>query len=97
MNLDRTGVTGDPASPVHRLDPRAKIAGFAGITVVAVSTPLHAWPVFAACAVALAAIAATARIRPGTVWSRVRVILPVVVFALGYGVVLVARRLVIAA
>ena len=38
--LHRTGVPGDPASPIHRLDPRAKILGFAGITVVGVSTPL---------------------------------------------------------
>jgi cobalt/nickel transport system permease protein len=56
--LHRTGVAGNPASPIHRLDPRAKIVGLAGVTVVAVSTPLPAWPVFAACAVALAAIAA---------------------------------------
>jgi cobalt/nickel transport system permease protein len=78
--LHRTGVAGDPASPIHRLDPRAKIVGFAGITVVAVSTPLHAWPAFAACALALAAIAARARIGPGIIWSRARVILPLVIF-----------------
>jgi cobalt/nickel transport system permease protein len=78
--LHRTGIAGDPSSRVHRLDPRAKIAGFAGITVVAVSTPLHAWPAFVACALALAAIAAAARIRPGLVWSRARVVLPLVVF-----------------
>jgi cobalt/nickel transport system permease protein len=78
--LHRTGVAGDPASPIHRLDPRAKIAGFAGITVVAVSTPLHAWPAFAACFAALAAIAALAHVGPGIVWPRVRVILPLVVF-----------------
>jgi cobalt/nickel transport system permease protein len=78
--LHRTGVAGDQASPIHRLDPRAKIAGFAGITVVAVSTPLHAWPAFAACFAALAAIAALAHVGPGIVWPRVRVILPLVVF-----------------
>jgi cobalt/nickel transport system permease protein len=78
--LDRTGVAGDPASPIHRLDPRAKLAGFAGITVVAVSTPLRAWPAFVACALALAAIAGVARIRPSTIWARVRVILPLVLF-----------------
>ena len=54
-SLHRTGVAGDPASPIHRLDPRAKIVGLAGITVVAVSTPLQAWPAFVACALALAA------------------------------------------
>jgi cobalt/nickel transport system permease protein len=83
-SLHRTGVTGDPASPIHRLDPRAKIVGLAGITVVAVTTPLHAWPAFAACLAALAAIAAVARVSPRTVWSRVRVILPLVVFVAAF-------------
>jgi cobalt/nickel transport system permease protein len=78
--LHRTGVAGDLASPVHRLDPRAKIAGFAGITLVAVSSPLGAWPAFVACAAVLVAIAATARIGPGIVWSRARVVLPLVLF-----------------
>jgi cobalt/nickel transport system permease protein len=79
-SLHRTGIAGDPASPIHRLDPRAKLAGFAGITVVAVSTPLRAWPVFVACALALAAIAGLARVGPVVLWARLRVILPVVVF-----------------
>jgi cobalt/nickel transport system permease protein len=78
--LHRAGVAGDPASPIHRLDPRAKILGLAGITVVGVSTPLAAWPAFVACGLALAAIAALARVGPGVVWSRVRVILPLVLF-----------------
>ena len=78
--LHRTGVTGDPASRIHRLDPRAKILGFAGISVVAVSTPLHAWPAFVACGVALAVVAALAGVSAATVWSRARVILPLVVF-----------------
>jgi cobalt/nickel transport system permease protein len=78
--LHRTGVAGDPTSPVHRLDPRAKILGFAGITLVAVSSPLQAWPAFVACAVALAAIAVPARVSFGTVWGRARVVLPLVVF-----------------
>lgn len=78
--LHRTGVAGDPTSPIHRLDPRAKIIGFAGITVVGVSTPLGAWPAFAACVIALAAIAVLAQVGPGIVWSRARVILPLVVF-----------------
>jgi cobalt/nickel transport system permease protein len=82
--LHRTGVAGDPASPIHRLDPRAKILGLAGITVVGVSTPLHAWPAFAACFAALAAIAALARVGPGILWSRVRVILPLVVFVAAF-------------
>jgi cobalt/nickel transport system permease protein len=78
--LHRTGVAGNPASPIHRLDPRAKIVGLAGVTLVGVSTPLGAWPAFAACALALAAIAALARVGPGVIWSRARVILPLVLF-----------------
>lgn len=82
--LHRTGVAGNPASPIHRLDPRAKLVGLAGVTVVAVSTPLSAWPAFAACALALAAIAAVARVGPRTVWSRLRVILPLVVLVAAF-------------
>jgi cobalt/nickel transport system permease protein len=82
--LHRTGVAGAAASPIHRLDPRAKIVGLAGITVVAVSTPLRAWPAFVACALALLAIAAVARVGPAVVWPRVRVILPLVVFAAAF-------------
>jgi cobalt/nickel transport system permease protein len=78
--LHETGVAGDPASPVHRLDPRAKILGLAGITVVAVSTPPRLWPVLAACALALATIAAAGRIGPGVIWTRARLVLPLVVF-----------------
>jgi cobalt/nickel transport system permease protein len=82
--LHRTGIAGDPASPIHRLDPRAKIVGLAAVTVVAVSTPLHAWPAFAACALVLAAIAALGRVGPRVVWTRVRVILPLVVFVAAF-------------
>jgi cobalt/nickel transport system permease protein len=74
------GIAGDPASRVHRLDPRAKIVGFAGITIVGVSTPPRLWPVLAGCALTLAAIAAVGRIGPGVLWARVRVVLPLVVF-----------------
>jgi cobalt/nickel transport system permease protein len=78
--LHTVGVAGNTASPIHRLDPRAKIAGFAGITLVGVSTPPRHWPVLVACALALAAIAATGRVSPRVVWSRARVVLPLVVF-----------------
>jgi cobalt/nickel transport system permease protein len=70
--LHEAGVVGD--SPIHRLDPRAKVLGFAGITVVAVST--SAWPIHAACAAALALIAALAHLSPRTIARRVRVVLP---------------------
>jgi len=78
--LHESGLAGDPASRVHRLDPRAKIAGLAGITVVGVSTPPRYWPVLAACALALATIAALARVRPSVIWSRAKFVLPLVVF-----------------
>ena len=84
MSLDRAGVAGDPASPIHRLDPRAKIVGLAGVTLVAVSTPLRAWPAFVACALVLAAIAAIARIGIATIWTRLRAILPLVVFVAAF-------------
>jgi cobalt/nickel transport system permease protein len=78
--LELTGVAGDPASPVHRRDPRAKIVGLVGVTVVAVSTPLAAWPVYAACAAALVAVAALAHVPAATIWRRARVVLPLILF-----------------
>jgi cobalt/nickel transport system permease protein len=80
-SLDLTGIAGDPGSRVHRLDPRAKILGLLGLTVVAVSTPLERWPAFVACATALAVVAAVARVRPVDIWRRIRVVLPLVLLA----------------
>ena len=48
------GPAGDLRSPVHRLDPRAKILGLVAVTVVAVSTPISAWVVWVGCAAVLA-------------------------------------------
>jgi cobalt/nickel transport system permease protein len=79
-SLHGVGVAGDPASPVHRLDPRAKLLGLASVTLVAVSTPLHAWPAFVACALTLLLVAAVARVGPRVLWSRARIVLPLVVF-----------------
>ncbi len=76
--LHATGVAGNPRSAIHRLDPRAKLIGFAAITVVAVSTPLRAWPAYAACAVALVLAAAVAGVGPRTIWARTRIVLPLV-------------------
>jgi cobalt/nickel transport system permease protein len=78
--LNQTGIAGDPHSPIHRLDPRAKLIGLAGVTLVAVSTPLAAWPAYAACAATLIVVAALARVSPRTIWTRVRVVLPLVLF-----------------
>ncbi len=80
-SLELTGLAGDPASPVHRLDPRAKILGLVAITLVAVSTPLELWPVFACCAAALVAVAAAARVSPRAIWRRIRFLLPLVLAA----------------
>jgi cobalt/nickel transport system permease protein len=80
-SLELTGLAGDPASPVHRLDPRAKVLGLVAVTLVAVTTPLGAWPVYAVCFAVLAAVAAAARIRPGDVWRRARFVLPLVLLA----------------
>ncbi len=83
-DLALTEPAGDPASPVHRLDPRAKLLGFVGITCFAVSAPLHAWPVYAGCALALALLAAVARVPPGTIWRRVRGVLLLVLFVAAF-------------
>jgi cobalt/nickel transport system permease protein len=72
------GTAGDPGSRVHRLDPRAKVLGLLAITVVAVSTPLARWPVYVACAIVLSLYAAVARVGPGDLWRRTRVVLPLV-------------------
>ena len=79
-SLELTGLAGDPASPVHRLDPRAKIMGLVGVTLVAVSTPITAWPAFLACAAVLVLVAALAEVSPRDVWRRARFILPLVLF-----------------
>jgi cobalt/nickel transport system permease protein len=79
--LELTGIAGDPSSAVHRLDPRAKLVGLLAITILAVSTPLERWPVFVACGAVLAVYAAVARVRPGVIWRRARLLLPVVLLA----------------
>jgi cobalt/nickel transport system permease protein len=79
--MDLTGIAGDPGSRIHRLDPRAKIVGLLGLTLVAVTTPLSHWPVFLACAAALTLYAAAARVTPKDVWRRIKIVLPVVLLA----------------
>jgi cobalt/nickel transport system permease protein len=80
MSGPHATVAGDAGSRVHRLDPRAKIAGFAGITLVGVSAAPGDWPALAACALALAAVAAAARVGPRVIWARARAVLPLVLF-----------------
>lgn len=80
-SLELAGLAGDIASPVHRLDPRAKIVGLVAVTLVAVSTPIEAWPVFVACALVLAGVAWLGRVSAGDIWRRARFVLPVVLLA----------------
>jgi cobalt/nickel transport system permease protein len=80
-SLELTGVAGDPESPIHRLDPRAKILGLLGVTVVAVSTPVDLWPIYLACLVALGSVAAVARVPAGQLWRRARFVLALVLLA----------------
>ena len=84
LGLQLTGLAGDLAGPVHRLDPRAKILGLTTVTLVAVSAPIAAWPVHVACAVVLVAVAAAARISARTVWRRARIVLPPVLFVTAF-------------
>jgi len=77
-SLELTGVVGDRQSRFHRLDARVKIVVFAAITLVAVSTPLALWPVYAVCAYLLLAIAILARVPAAQVWRRARWVLPLV-------------------
>ncbi len=80
--LELAGIAGDPESPVHRLDPRAKLVGLLGVTVLAVSTPPALWPVYVACAAVLLRVAAAARVPAGVMWRRGRlVLLPVALVA----------------
>jgi cobalt/nickel transport system permease protein len=78
------GPVGDLSSRVHRLDPRAKIVGLLAVTAVAVSTPIAAWRVWVGCAVVLAAVAVAGRVPARAVWSRGRVVLPLVVFVAAF-------------
>jgi cobalt/nickel transport system permease protein len=79
-SLGAIGLAGDERSRVHGLDPRAKLVGLLSVTLVAVSTPLWAWPVYVACAAALVGVAVVGRIPARVIWARTRVVLPPVLF-----------------
>jgi cobalt/nickel transport system permease protein len=83
-SLELTGPAGDTASAVHRLDPRAKLLGLLAVTLVAVSTPLEAWPAFAGCAAVLAGVAAAAGVPAREIWRRARFVLPLVLLAAAF-------------
>ena len=81
-SLELTGLAGDPASRVHRLDPRAKLLGLVSVTFVAVSTPLSGLAGVCRLPAILAAVAMLgAQCRRATIWRRARFILPLVLFA----------------
>lgn len=80
----------DGASPVHRLAPEVKIMAMVVYTVVVVITPREDFWAFAGYAALIAAVAATARIRPGWLAKRATIELPFVILAVvlpfaGYG------------
>lgn len=79
--LGATGPTGDLGSRVHRLDPRAKLLGLTGVTVVGVSCTAAEWPVLVACAALLAAVAVLAGVSAREIWHRGMVVVPLVVAA----------------
>lgn len=78
-HLEGIGVAVDPASCVHRLDPRAKLIGLATVTIVAVSTPVEHWPVYAVCAGMLTLLALGARVPAGQVLRRASIGLRLVI------------------
>ena len=87
--LAAAGIAGDPASPVHRLDARAKLLGLAGLTVVAATSP--AWPLLACCA-ALLVVVARRRARAGARDRRPRARRPAARRARGGVAAVPARR-----
>lgn len=73
-------------SPLHRLDPRAKIIGLLGLVVVAVTTPDGAWAAFGAYLATLAVLAVAARLPVGFMARRMTVEVP---FLLAAGLLVV--------
>lgn len=69
-------------SPVHRLDPRAKIVGLIGLVVVTVTTPPGAWGAYAAYGALLLALVAAARLPARHVLGRMTVEVPFLAAAL---------------
>jgi cobalt/nickel transport system permease protein len=63
-------------SPVHRLDPRAKIIGLIWLVIVSVSLPPGAWTAFGAIATILLGLVVVARLRPRHVLRRMTVEIP---------------------
>ena len=69
-------------SPVHRLNPRAKILFFLGLIVVCVSTPAERWPAFLGYFTILALIAAASLLPIKHLVLRVLLVAPFLLFTL---------------
>jgi len=76
-------------SPLHRLSAGAKAAGAAVLVVGVVVLPRGAWPAYAACAAALAGVAALSRIPPRVLARRLILLAP---FVLGVAVLSLLQR-----
>lgn len=63
-------------SPVHRLDPRAKLLGFVVLVVVCVTTPPNLYAAFAAYLGLEVALLALSRLPPRHVLKRLLIVLP---------------------
>ncbi len=68
-------------SPIHRLDPRAKIIGLIGLVIFTASLPPGAWAAFAATAVILLCLVIVARLRPAHVLRRMTIEVPFLIAA----------------
>jgi cobalt/nickel transport system permease protein len=68
-------------SPVHRLDPRAKIVIFLGTVVLAVSTPPQEWRAFLAYLALLIMLAAASQVPARHLLRRILMVLPLVLAA----------------
>lgn len=68
--------------PLHRLDARAKLIGFIGLVVIAVSAPPAAHAFLAGLACILLTVALIARIRPGDLARRLLLLAPFLLVAL---------------
>ena len=68
-------------SPVHNLDPRAKILGLIGLVLVAVTLPNGAWAAFGALAAILIGLVALARLHPLYVLQRMTIEVPFLITA----------------
>lgn len=70
------GPAGRLSSPLHKLDPRAKLIGVVAITITAVSAPPEEWPVYLACVALLVIAAAVAGLGPRLIARRSAVAAP---------------------